>query len=205
MTKIQQYNKILNTKFNYSEDLLIYLLEQLLSNKRYNHVMGVLSKSKELAELLKLEEIQIYDLIQAVLFHDFAKGMSSDELYSYALEKNIDLHGVVPAMYHAIISTWMAQEYFAIKNVKVLDAIFYHTTGNSEFIKNKIGMILFLADYLEPGRMFNKNHIEQYIPFNINKALYIIVKEKLISVLQKDKILATESINFYYSLLELME
>ncbi|MGL4394789.1 MAG: bis(5'-nucleosyl)-tetraphosphatase (symmetrical) YqeK [Brevinema sp.] len=200
MSKIQEYQKILVKPYQYSSDLILELQKTLLSEKRFAHVNRVREKAQDIASRCGLDVILSQKIDTAVLLHDFAKGMSSDELETYAREKNISLNNSAPPIFHAIVGAWMAENYFGICDRDILDAVYHHTTGHPKFLHNKVGAVLFLADYLEPGRKHDRTHIDQLIPEDLVKAQYQIVKEKVISVIERDREISSESLIFYEAL-----
>lgn len=202
MTKIQQYQQLLIPNMVYSPELLITLLEQVLSEKRYSHVIRVLNTAKILANKFQVSKKEQDQIVQAVLFHDLAKGMKDEELFEYAEIYSIDLGDVPAPIYHAIVGAWMMECFFDINDKKVLEAVYYHTTGYINFLTNQIGAILFIADYLEPVRSFEKSHIEIHIPSNIKLALLEIVKDKISYVIQRNRIIDCKSVAFYHALLK---
>ena len=201
MTKINQYKDILSKNMSYKPKSLISLLQELLTEKRYHHVLRVRDKVLELGHAFELSEEELIQVEKVALFHDLAKGMDNDELLIYAKEYKIDLGKVPPPIYHAIVGAWMMKYFFDIEDVSLLDAVYYHTTGSEKLLDNKIGLILFLADYLEPGRAFEKSHIEKHIPKDMLRAVREIVKGKIIFVIKRNRIIDRESIAFYHSLL----
>ncbi|MDK2817901.1 MAG: bis(5'-nucleosyl)-tetraphosphatase (symmetrical) YqeK [Spirochaetota bacterium] len=202
MTKIQQYQQLLIPNMVYSPELLITLLEQVLSEKRYAHVIRVLNTAKILANKFQVSKKEQDQIIQAVLFHDLAKGMKDEELFEYAEIYSIYLGDVPAPIYHAIVGAWMMEYFFDINDKKVLEAVYYHTTGYINFLTNQIGAILFIADYLEPARSFEKLHIEIHIPSNIKLALLEIVKDKISYVIQRNRVIDCKSVTFYHGLLK---
>lgn len=203
MAKIHEYQQIFSKPIEFSENTINSFLASLLTPKRYDHVLRVLETANRFTEQCSFSIIDKERVSIAVLLHDLAKGMTDLELKEYAYSHRISLKDVPPPVYHAIVGAWLAEHYFSIKDREILEAIYYHTTGSVNFINNKIGAILFLADYLEPGREFDSNHICELIPDNILLALKEVVKEKIISVIQRNRVLDQESIAFYHSLIQL--
>lgn len=205
MTKIKQYYSLLSKQGSYHEEEMTSLLSKLLSSKKYHHVLRVRDKAVSLAKQFQLSQEEITLVKQAALLHDLAKGMSNDELLCYATKNHIDLKGVLSPIYHAVVGAWMVKQFFSIQDSRVLEAIYYHTTGSFHFFNNKVGAILFLADYLEPGRNFHRKHIEEYIPYDLLLALREVIKDKISFVIKKNRIIDRESISFYHSILEMEE
>ena len=200
MSKIEQYQQLLSPNMSYSLQGITLLSKQLLPQKRYDHVLRVLDKSLILADQFNITDKDKITI--AAIFHDFAKGMTCDELVEYALIYNIDLGETIPSAYHGIVGSWMLSYFFDIHDKDIKEAIFYHTTGSTNFLTNKIGAILFLADYIEPGRPQKTDHVQQFIPQNLNRALREVAKSKICHTINRNKEIDTLSIDFYHRLLQ---
>ncbi|MGL4367502.1 MAG: bis(5'-nucleosyl)-tetraphosphatase (symmetrical) YqeK [Brevinemataceae bacterium] len=200
MDKFDIYQHLLTHNMQYSPEILISLLNKLLSEKRFHHVLRVRDTAVHISNCLQIDEPLKYRVVQAVLFHDFAKGMSSEQLFSYAQIYNINLDNIVPSVYHAVVGAWMMEKFFGICDTEISMAVYYHTTGHPDFVDNMIGTIVFLADYLEPGREISTEHITQWIPHNLNNAAFEVVKDKIISVIRRNLELSSESLAYYHCL-----
>jgi predicted HD superfamily hydrolase involved in NAD metabolism len=55
-------------------------------------------------------------------------------------------------LWHAPVGAEVARERFGITDEEILNAIRYHTSGRPGM--SKLEKIIFLADYIEPGRRF---------------------------------------------------
>ena len=200
MSKIEQYQQLLSPNMSYSLQGITLLSKQLLPQKRYDHVLRVLDTALILADQFNIVDKDKITI--AAIFHDFAKGMTSDELAEYALTYNINLGETIPSAYHAIVGSWMVSHFFNIHDKDIIEAIYYHTTGSTKFLTNEIGAILFLADYIEPGRLQTIDHIQEYIPQNLNKALREVVKSKICHIIHQNKEIDEQSLEFYHRLLQ---
>ena len=200
MSKIEQYQQLLSPNMSYSLQGITLLSKQLLPQKRYDHVLRVLDTALILADQFNIVDKDKITI--AAIFHDFAKGMTSDELAEYALTYNINLGETIPSAYHAIVGSWMVSHFFNIHDKDIIEAVYYHTTGSTNFLVNKIGAILFLADYIEPGRRQKTDHVQLFIPQNLNKALREVVKSKICRTIHQDKKIDNHSIEFYHRLLQ---
>ena len=200
MSKIEQYQQLLSPNISYSLQAITLLSKQLLPQKRYDHVLRVLDTALILSDQFDIADKDKITI--AAIFHDFAKGMTSDELAEYALIYNIDLGKAIPSAYHAIVGAWMVPHFFNIHDKDIIEAIYYHTTGSTHFLTNNIGAILFLADYIEPGRPQKIDHVQQFIPQNLHRALREVVKSKICHTIHQNKEIDNHSIEFYHSLLQ---
>ena len=122
--------------------------KQQLPSKRYNHTLGVVATSEQLAKRYNasVESAQI-----AALLHDIAKYLPND-LLKEKLEsaKETDYLNYSPLVWHAPVGAIVAKETYQIKDSDILNAIKYHTTGKAAM--TTLEKIVFLADYIEPNR-----------------------------------------------------
>ena len=90
--------------------------------------------------------------IQAALFHDCAKNLTADSPYleDFTLEK---AWGDVPKeVWHQFAGAYVAEKYFGVTDMEVLDAIRYHTSGRPNMCD--LEKLIFLSDMLEAARNY---------------------------------------------------
>jgi len=129
-------------------DHLAVSVKETLSEKRYNHTMGVVSQSVRLAERyqVSVESAQI-----ASLLHDIAKEQTDQQLREQLESfKEVEYLIFSPSVWHAPVGATIAKQKYGIKDQAILNAIKYHSTGRKEM--TKLEKIVFLADYIEPSR-----------------------------------------------------
>ncbi|WP_279401525.1 bis(5'-nucleosyl)-tetraphosphatase (symmetrical) YqeK [Piscibacillus salipiscarius] len=68
-----------------------------------------------------------------------------------------DLLHYHPELWHGPVGSKMANKLFLIQDQDILGAIRYHTTGHQ--LMSLVEKIVFLADYIEPGRNFPVVHL----------------------------------------------
>lgn len=125
-------------------------LKKKLSCKRYEHTLGVMYTCASLA--MKYD----YDINKAMwagLLHDCAKEYSDERMLEKCDRYNIqvtDAERKAPFLLHGKLGAYYAKEKYGIEDEEILDAIRYHTTGKPGM--GKLHCILFIADYIEPGR-----------------------------------------------------
>lgn len=125
-------------------------LKKVLSEKRYEHTLGVSFTSVCLA--MKYGE-DIDKARIAGLLHDCAKYLDDDKLISLCKKYDLGIsesEKKLPYLLHGKVGALIARKKFQIEDEDIINAITYHTTG-------RIGMsllekIVFIADYIEPQR-----------------------------------------------------
>lgn len=127
-------------------------LQQMISADRYTHSLGVAEAASRLAQLYgaSVEKARIAGLV-----HDCGKSESKNILLNRVLEFGIvmdEIEQVETHLLHGPVSAKLAQREFGINDEDMLSAIRYHTTGRVWM--SLLEKIVYLADYVEPGRCF---------------------------------------------------
>lgn len=136
----------------YNENTRATLLEKIkaaMSEKRFNHVLGVEAVALSLAERYgeSKEKVSI-----AALTHDYAKERSDSEFkqvirdYDY----DLDLLNWNNAIWHGLLGAQFVEKELGITDESILQAIRLHTTGASQM--SLLDKIIYVADYIEAGR-----------------------------------------------------
>ncbi|MDN6724205.1 MAG: bis(5'-nucleosyl)-tetraphosphatase (symmetrical) YqeK [Tetragenococcus halophilus] len=136
----------------YNENTRATLLEKIkaaMSEKRFNHVLGVEAAALSLAERYgeSKEKVSI-----AALTHDYAKERSDSEFkqvirdYDY----DLDLLNWNNAIWHGLVGAQFVEKELGITDESILQAIRLHTTGASQM--SLLDKIIYVADYIEAGR-----------------------------------------------------
>lgn len=145
---------------NLTKEIKRYLRKKL-NRRRYRHTLGVQKTARKLtkrhmkfsAEKEKSEFLKRVDL--ATLLHDVEKCQDQNELWR-CLKKDPEIdHSSLKAyktVWHAFCAASTAYHRFGIKDPDILNALRYHTTGRAGM--SDLEKIIYLADYIEPGRSF---------------------------------------------------
>lgn len=135
-----------------SREELEKLLQARLTNKRYKHVLRVEETAIKLAELYP--EASVDKASISALLHDYAKDDSENHLTNFK-----DYPGYDPewleygsAIWHGPLAAMIADTQFGVKDEDILQAVWSHTIGGYDMTLDQ--KILFIADYIEPGRDF---------------------------------------------------
>lgn len=125
-------------------------MEEAQTGKRFQHTLGVEFTATALA--MKHDEV-LLDAQIAGLLHDCAKCLSDEKLIKICVKNHLDISEVErrnPYLLHGKAGAVMAKSEFGIEDQNILNAIQYHTTGRPGM--SKLEKIIFIADYIEPGR-----------------------------------------------------
>ena len=125
-------------------------LKKMLSEKRYQHSIGVMKKAEELA---KQYGVDPHIAALTGLAHDIGKEISNEEKIEYCKEHQIEIdeieiHNV--GLLHAKIGADITKKYGFTEEMQ--KAILYHTTGHLDM--DLLAKIVFAADKIEENREY---------------------------------------------------
>ncbi len=137
-------------------------LKKNLDKDRYRHTLNVrrtaLELTREHLTFSSEKEMKQFrrKVSLAALLHDADKGRDPDELWirlkgdPHVRHKDIKDSREV---WHAFSSALTAKGEFGMEDGDILNALRFHTTGRRGM--TTLEKIIYLADYIEPGRSFN--------------------------------------------------
>ncbi len=100
---------------------------------------------------LGLDEDKVY---LAGLLHDAAKLIPDEQLWEIiSINESKEICDELikyPHIWHSLAGKYYVKEFYKIKDLEILDAIYYHTTGRAKM--NKLEALIFACDYIEPTR-----------------------------------------------------
>ena len=179
-------------------------LKKKQSEHRFVHSLGVQYTSICLA--MKYG----YDLKKAELagiLHDCAKHYSAEKLIKACQKHQIEItksEQKSPFLLHAKVGALLAEEKYGVTDEEILNAIRCHTTGKPAM--TMLEKIVFVADYIEPGRNNapNLDTLRQLSFENIDEAVLAILKQTLDYLKSKSQDIdqhTVETYNYYKNLL----
>lgn len=146
-------------------------VKQALKPKRYEHTVRVVETAEKLQKRFggDLEIIRM-----AAILHDYAKYRSIEEMRQEVRENSFlpeHLLDFGDEILHAFVGAVFLKKELDVTNSKILDAVSYHTTGRAEMALEE--KIVFLADYIEPGRTFKQaEHVRNIAKTDLNLACF---------------------------------
>lgn len=126
-----------------------------LTEMRYEHTLGVQATCFSLALTYGAD---YNDATCAGLLHDVAKCLTDDEFLNECIKYDIPITKVEkenPHLLHGKLGAYYAKTQFNISNRNILNAIINHTTGRPNM--SLLEKIVFVGDYIEPGRRESRN------------------------------------------------
>ncbi len=160
-------------------------LKDTLSPSRYQHSLGVAQTAVLLAE--HYQSVFPEQAKLAGLLHDCAKPFSD-------------------ALGHAPLGAKIARENYGIEDPEILSAIASHTTGRPGM--SELEKIIFIADYIEPGRMQapRLTMLREHAFINLEETILFIL-EVTFSYLTQIHLyivpLSQETFNYYLEILNI--
>ncbi len=130
---------------------LIDRLKKALKDKRFQHVLRVEETSVKLAEQygVDVEKASI-----AGLCHDYAKQRPDEDFIAEIKKKGLNplLLDYGNAIWHGVVGAELIKDELGIWDEDILNAVRHHTTGAP--VMTKLEQVIYMADYIEPGRDF---------------------------------------------------
>jgi predicted HD superfamily hydrolase involved in NAD metabolism len=130
---------------------LIDRLKKALKDKRFQHVLRVEETAIKLAEQygVDVEKASI-----AGLCHDYAKQRSDEDFIAEIKKKRLNplLLDYGNAIWHGVVGAELIKDELGIWDEDILNAVRHHTTGAP--VMTKLEQVIYMADYIEPGRDF---------------------------------------------------
>ena len=154
-------------------------VKKYLDQDRYEHTLGVMYLCTALA--MRYNE-DINEAMIAGLLHDCAKCIPPKkkirlcEKYHLSISESERQN---PSLLHAKLGAYLAAKKYHVRDQRILDAIICHTTGKPKM--NMLDKILYIADYIEPGRKEAPNlpEVRKLAFQDIDACLYLILKDSL--------------------------
>lgn len=164
-----------------------------IGKNRFEHSLRVRDTAVKLA---KINNVDIKKAELAAIYHDCGKIRDDKLLLEKAREFSIaidDYMNESHELIHAHLGAKMAEVYYGIYDIDVLNAIKYHTTGKEDM--NMLEKVIYMADYIEPKRNFDGVEDIRQIAFkDIDKAFFMAIDRTIIFLIEKGKLIQPATI-----------
>ncbi|GLB58279.1 bis(5'-nucleosyl)-tetraphosphatase (symmetrical) YqeK [Cytobacillus sp. NCCP-133] len=184
------------------EEALAIVKEQLTEH-RYLHTIGVMETALRLAEMYGADKKKAE---LAAIFHDYAKFRPKEEMKEIILMEQMprELLDYNSELWHAPVGAFLAEKEAGISDKEVLSAIRYHTSGRTGM--NLLEKIIYLADYIEPGRHFpGVEEVREIADSSLNKALIKSIQNTIMFLMRKGQPVFPATFHTYNDLVMKME
>jgi predicted HD superfamily hydrolase involved in NAD metabolism len=171
-------------------------VEGLLAEKRFQHTLRVAKTAIKLAESYggNPEKAEI-----AAILHDLAKYFDLEKMKEWMAthsEIPTDFLHFHPELWHAPVGAVYAREELSVLDQDILNAITYHTTGREGM--SLLEKIIFLADYIEPGRQFpGVEEVRGLAERDLDKAVAKALKNTIEFLLSRSQPIYPDTIHAY--------
>lgn len=171
-----------------------------LKEKRYVHTLGVKETAVELAERFNAN-VKKAEL--AAIFHDYAKYRPKDEMESIIIQEQMPskLLTFHHELWHAPVGAYLIEKEVGISDSDILLAVRYHTTGRKNM--TLLEKVVFLADYIEPGRSFpGVEEVRDIAKQNLDMAVTASLKNTISFLLEKNQAIYPDTFKAYNYLMQ---
>ncbi len=162
-------------------------IEKRQEPARFEHTLGV---SYIAAALAMRYGYDIKKAQLAGLLHDCAKHYSEEKILQSCEKYNISMTDVErqnPFLLHAKLGAFLAMHKYHVEDKEIIEAILVHTTGKPNM--SLLDKILYVADYIEPGRNRAQNLTEiRTVAFtDLDEALRHILEDTIRYLKEKER------------------
>lgn len=154
-------------------------LKKHLDEDCYEHTLGVMYTAGALA--MRYQE-NIRSALIAGLLHDCAKCIPTNKKFKMCSKYHLEVSETErsnPSLLHAKLGAYLAEKKYHVRDEAILSAITFHTTGKPAM--SLLEKIVYVADYIEPGRreLPNMAEIRRLAFENIDECIYQILQDSL--------------------------
>lgn len=152
-------------------------MKKVQDSRRYEHTLGVAYTA---AALAMRYGGSLKDAQTAGMLHDCAKCLTDEKRVAVCEKHHIPMTEMErrnPFLLHAKVGAYLAEKKYGITDADILNAIRFHTTGRENM--SLLEKIVFVADYIEPGRKQapNLQEIRQLAFIDIDRAMVKILED----------------------------
>lgn len=171
------------------------LLKPHLTQSRYDHTVRVTDVAIKLAEHYQVDSSKVE---LAAIFHDYAKYRDLEEMEQIILQSNLprDLLHFHTELWHGPVGAILVKQEIGITDLDILSGIHWHTTGKAHM--STFEKIIFIADYIEPGREFPGIHeVRQQAEQDLNKACFLALQNTITFLVKKQQLIYPDTFHAY--------
>lgn len=169
-------------------------LEGILTSKRFMHSVGVMDTAISLAQRYG-EDTQKAAL--AGLLHDCARDIKGQDIFDLCEKFGIGLSYITslqPELLHGPLGAVLARNEYGIEDESIISAIDCHTAGRENM--TLLDKIIFIADYIEPGRKFHGVDEVRTIAYeDLDRAILVSLENIIRHILEKGELIHPDTIN----------
>ncbi|MDG5786515.1 bis(5'-nucleosyl)-tetraphosphatase (symmetrical) YqeK [Evansella sp. AB-P1] len=178
-----------------NEDQALAAVEKSLKKRRFEHTLRVTEEAEILA---RRYNVDVKKTRLAAILHDYAKYRPVDEMKETVKQNGLSrsLLTYSDEILHAFVGAFYVEKELHVTDRQILSAIRYHTTGRANM--TPIEKVVFLADYIEPGRTFNAVEIvRDMAKLDLDRACFFALKNIIQFIVSKDEAVYPETFEAY--------
>ena len=159
---------------NYIVDHELYFvarIKALLSEHRYLHSVSVARLAYDIAKANNEPDPDRYFV--AGIFHDIGKDLEISKQQEIVEQYFPDYKDFPKHIIHQFVGAYLALHEFKIGDEEILDAIKYHTTGNS--VMNRVAKVIYASDKIEPTRGFDSTDLINSMKVSIDEGFITVL------------------------------
>ena len=177
------------------------LLKERLLEKRYIHSLNVADSALLLAEKYGADTEKAYF---AGLVHDIMKNASEEEQLQIMEKGGIILSRTEKQnkkLWHAMAGECYLRTEKGITDTDILNAVRYHTTGRAGM--SLLEKVVYIADYISVERDYEDADVMRDLSLNagLDEAALYALKYSFTSLSKKEKLIHTDSVEYYNELI----
>ncbi|WP_246940551.1 bis(5'-nucleosyl)-tetraphosphatase (symmetrical) YqeK [Bacillus pinisoli] len=183
-----------------NRDRALAIVKEHLTDHRYIHTVGVMNTAIELAKLYDADESKVE---LAAIFHDYAKFRPKEEMESIIKSQPLpqDLLLFDKELWHAPVGAYLVEKEVGISDLDILNAIKYHTSGRTNM--TLLEKIIYLADYIEPGRNFpGVEEVREIASTDLDLAVIYALRNTIQFLLKKQQTIYPDTFNTYNAMVQ---
>lgn len=164
-----------------------------IGRERYLHSLRVLETATLLGNMYNIDVSKVQT---AAILHDCAKFKDDTILLKTATKFDIILDDVMRynlELVHGPLGARVAELEYEVKDIEVLEAIKYHTTGRENM--TILDKIIYISDYIEPKRNFKGVEEVRKMAFeNIDGSILLAMESTIKFLIENNKLIHLDTI-----------
>ncbi|GAB4073377.1 bis(5'-nucleosyl)-tetraphosphatase (symmetrical) YqeK [Barrientosiimonas marina] len=181
-----------------NRDEAIEIVKPHLKQTRFDHTLRVADVAKQLAEKngASIEKAEI-----AAILHDYAKYFPLEDLRGIIQDNDLpaDLLDYHHELWHGPAAYMIVKQKHGVADQDIRNAIYYHTTGRADM--SLLETILFVADYIEPGRSFpGVEEAREMAETDLNQAAWMALRNTIQFLVSQHKTVYPDTFYAYNDL-----
>ncbi|WP_456278214.1 bis(5'-nucleosyl)-tetraphosphatase (symmetrical) YqeK [Bacillus sp. AK128] len=175
------------------------IVKEQLTDHRYLHTVGVMNTAIELSKLYSGDEKKAE---LAAIFHDYAKFRPKEEMKKIIMDQHFsaDLLEFDKELWHAPVGAYLVEKEVGITDLDILNSIKYHTSGHTDM--TLLEKIIYLADYIEPGRSFpGVEEVREIASTDLDLAVIFALRNTIQFLLKKNQAVYPVTFNTYNTMI----